>query len=110
MTIETWEDRSAKAGAGEQGFPYHMQAEIDELRAENEAVRRANLDCVDHFNQMREELAMLQQQEPVAWRWVWKSKPWDIEGWCYTHTFPNHPELQEIEALYLKAAAQEVAK
>lgn len=36
-----------------------MQAEIDELRAENEAVRQANLDCIDHFNAMRDELEQL---------------------------------------------------
>jgi len=41
-----------------------------------------------------------QRGEPVAWRWVWKSKPDDIEGWCYTHTPPKHPEQQIIEPLY----------
>jgi len=42
------------------------KAEIDELRTENEAVRRANLDCVDHFNQMQEELAALQTQKHIG--------------------------------------------
>ena len=38
--------------------------------------------------------------EPVAYRWVWKSKYPDIEGWCYQSTPPAYPERQEIENLY----------
>jgi len=49
---------------------------------------------------LRAQLAEIEKTEPVAWRWVWKSKPWDIEGWCYTSTPPNSPELQEIEKLF----------
>ena len=30
---------------------------LEKADAENENVRRANLDCVDHFNQMRDDLA-----------------------------------------------------
>ena len=49
---------------------------------------------------LRAELAAIAAIEPVAYRWVWKSKPHDIEGWCYTSTPPNSPELQEIEKLF----------
>lgn len=37
---------------------------------------------------------------PVAWRWVWKSRPDDIDGWCYTNTPPLYPNKQIIEPLY----------
>ena len=30
---------------------------LEQAEADNENVRRANLDCVDHFNQMRDDLA-----------------------------------------------------
>ena len=57
------------------------------------------------------ELQMLAATEPVAYRWVWKSKPWDIEGWCYTNTPPTLPELQEIEPLFTRPMpAQDVTE
>ena len=51
---------------------------------------------------LRAELDAIDAAEPVAYRWVWKSKPHDIEGWCYTSTPPNSPELQEIEKLFTR--------
>ena len=51
---------------------------------------------------LRAQLAEIAAIEPVAHRWVWKSKPHDIEGWCYTSTPPNSPELQEIEKLFTR--------
>lgn len=98
-----------------------MVNKIDELRAENERLSMGlddSLDCkngagptalgrvIAERDALRAELDGLKKQEPVAWRWVWKSKPHDIEGWCYTNTPPNHPELQEIEPLHRTAGAQ----
>ena len=51
---------------------------------------------------LRAELDAIAATQPVAYRWVWKSKPHDIEGWCYTSTPPNSPELQEIEKLFTR--------
>ncbi len=51
---------------------------------------------------LRAQLDAIAATEPVAYRWVWKSKPWDIEGWCYTNTLPTLPELQEIEPLFTR--------
>ncbi len=51
-----------------------QHAEILKLRAEVEAVRKANLDCMDNYNQLRQDydaaqarLKALESQEPVAW-------------------------------------------
>lgn len=43
-----------------------MQAEIDELRAENAALLAANRDSMDHYNELRAELEKIKQQEPVG--------------------------------------------
>jgi len=60
---------------------------------------------------LRAQLAEIAATEPVAYRWVWKSKPWDIEGWCYTNTPPTLPELQEIEPLFARPMpAQDVTE
>ena len=82
-------------------------AERDSLRTENAELRVQLADAELHTKQVERgldkataQLAEIEKTEPVAWRWVWKSKPWDIEGWCYTNTPPNHPELQEIEKLF----------
>jgi hypothetical protein len=72
------------------------------LRAELGDLPEAQAEMLAEIKQLRAHLSAIDATEPVAWRWVWKSKPWDIEGWCYTNTPPNHPELQEIEKLFTR--------
>lgn len=71
-----------------------------DLRAELGDLPEAQAEMLSEIKQLRAELAAIAATEPVAYRWVWKSKPWDIEGWCYTNTPPTVPELQEIEPLF----------
>jgi hypothetical protein len=56
-----------------QGIIKGLTAELEAAKAENENLRRANLDCVDHFNQIKTDydalqakLSALEKQEPVA--------------------------------------------
>ena len=56
-----------------------LQREIAELREENENLRRANLDCVDHFNQMYEELSEIKKDKA----------PGEIKKCCVCGTSEN---------------------
>ena len=95
-----------------------IEAEVDVLVAERDELREkytdtywALDDAARENTRLRAQLAAIAATEPVAYRWVWKSKPHDIEGRCYTHTPPNHPELQEIEKLFTHSMpAQDVAE
>ena len=66
-----------------------MQAEIDELRAENAALLAANLDCILHYEDARDELEKLKQQAPAGF--VDSDMEWfDAPGFCVrggTHLF-----------------------
>jgi len=85
--------------------------ERDALRAELGDLPEAQAEMLAEIKRLRAELDAIDAAEPVAYRWVWKSKPHDIEGWCYTHTPPNHPELQEIEKLFTRPMpAQDVTE
>ncbi len=44
------------------GVPCVATAEIRRLIADNEALRKANLDCVDHYNDARAEIELLRTQ------------------------------------------------
>lgn len=76
-----------------------QDAEIERLNTE---IRLQYAHDTIEIDTLRAELAEIAAAEPVAYRWVWKSKPWDIEGWCYTNTPPTVPELQEIEPLFTR--------
>lgn len=79
-----------------------MESDLDTLRAQLADAELHNKQVERGLDKATAQLAEIEKTEPVAWRWVWKSKPWDIEGWCYTNTPPNHPELQEIEKLFTR--------
>lgn len=84
-----------------------------ELKVAQEGWRcECSTDDACRFARERDALrAQLAATEPVAYRWVWKSKPHDIEGWCYTNTPPTLPELQEIEPLFTRPMpAQDVTE
>lgn len=52
------------SGEEDQAFTgWHSRSAEDTLAAENKRLRAANLDCVAHFNQMRDELAALKGEQ-----------------------------------------------
>lgn len=84
-----------------------IEAGVDALVAERDTLRAQLVESISNHEACKsantmllDEIAAIAATEPVAYRWVWKSKPHDIEGWCYTSTPPNSPELQEIEKLF----------
>lgn len=79
-----------------------LELDLDVQAGSIEAVQAANSRLAAERDTLRAELKAIAATEPVAYRWVWKSKPWDIEGWCYTNTPPTLPELQEIEPLFTR--------
>ena len=84
---------------------------IKELEAVNKLLSGIQENTEEENRKLRAQLDAIAATEPVAYRWVWKSKPWDIEGWCYTSTPPNSPELQEIEKLFTRPMpAQDVTE
>lgn len=44
-----------------------LLAERDALKAENERLLAANLDCIAHYDDIRSELDRIKSLEPVAW-------------------------------------------
>lgn len=88
-----------------------LEADFSRLEATAQKFCVRNTFVEAENDTLRAQLAAIAAAEPVAYRWVWKSKPHDIEGWCYTHTPPNHPELQEIEKLFTRPMpAQDVTE
>lgn len=91
------------------GVAFALQREVNKITSERDELREkytdtywALDDAARENTGLRAQLTEIAATEPVAYRWVWKSKPWDIEGWCYTNTPPTLPELQEIEPLFTR--------
>ena len=100
------------------GVAFALQREVNKITSERDELREkytdtywALDDAARENTSLRAQLDAIAATEPVAYRWVWKSKPHDIEGWCYTSTPPNSPELQEIEKLFTRPMpAQDVTE
>lgn len=100
------------------GVAFALQREVNKITSERDELREkytdtywALDDAARENTSLRAQLTAIAATEPVAYRWVWKSKPWDIEGWCYTNTPPTLPELQEIEPLFTRPMpAQDVTE
>ena len=43
-------------------FMYLLRAKITELQQENENIRRANLDCIEHFNELMKDYNELNKE------------------------------------------------
>ena len=111
VVSHNWEFSSVYAGTGVIArcqAPFSMTDDDDD----GESLEKAKDDIAAYIAAANPEriLALIAENErlansrksvaPVAYRWVWKSKYPDIEGWCYQSTPPAYPERQEIENLY----------
>lgn len=76
------------------GVPCVATAEIRRLIADNEALRKANLDCVDHYNDCRAEAEALRTQvaelgkDAERYRW-WTKTENDIPSRVFSEGKPS---------------------
>ena len=113
MTIKTWFHRVPNLFTTAQKYEA-MQEELDELRAENEALkaelvvfRELMEDYRDAEVTLKAQLAALEAQKPVAWR-TKESKEKNLDDWFYA----SNPTSVKVHRqwvwfpLYLAAGAK----
>lgn len=83
-----------------------VESERDALKAENERLLAANLDCITHYEDARAELERIKAMEPVAWRTFDGEGDYDYRTYDMNESYaedyakrnPNHAHW--VEPLY----------